>query len=98
MANGQDRQSEITAELLKLSALQFEALKDATFLGWSPSALAAYQERGDRVVSLRSQLGEVWSEKHSIRATSALENAEVCSNPSSSSSRRTGSGDRSESD
>ena len=52
----QNRQAEVTAELLKLSLQQATALQDATFLGWNPERLDAFQERGDRVVLLRREL------------------------------------------
>jgi len=52
----QNRQAEVTAELLKLSLQQATALQDATFLGWNPARLEAYQERGDRIVLLRREL------------------------------------------
>lgn len=50
------RQVLLTAELLQLTQQQQEALKDATFLGWLPGQLEAYQERGERVSLLRQQL------------------------------------------
>jgi hypothetical protein len=50
------RKAQLTAELLQLSIQQTKTLKDATFLGWLPGQLAAYQERGDRVSLLRRQL------------------------------------------
>jgi hypothetical protein len=50
------RKARLTAELLRLTQRQSKALEDATYLGWEPGALKAYQERGDRVSLLRQQL------------------------------------------
>jgi hypothetical protein len=50
------RKSQLTAELLQLTQQQQKALEDATFLGWQPGQLEAYQERGERVSLLRQQL------------------------------------------
>jgi hypothetical protein len=50
------RAAQLTAELLRLSQQQTKALEDATFLGWQPGQLEAYQERGERVSLLRQRL------------------------------------------
>lgn len=50
------RKAQITAELLQLTQQQIKALEDATFLGWQPGQLKAYQERGEQVSLLRQQL------------------------------------------
>jgi hypothetical protein len=50
------RKAQLTAELLLLAQQQLKTLEDATFLGWQPGQLDAYQERGERVSLLRHQL------------------------------------------
>jgi len=56
MAADTTRKAQLTAELLQLTQQQQKALEDATFLGWQPAQLDAYQERGERVSSLRREL------------------------------------------
>jgi hypothetical protein len=46
----------LTAELLQLTKQQHKALEDATFLGWQPGQVEAYQQRGERVSLLRQRL------------------------------------------
>jgi hypothetical protein len=50
------RKAQLTAELLLVAQQQLKTLEDATFLGWQPGQLDAYQERGERVSLLRQQL------------------------------------------
>lgn len=50
------RKSQLTAELLLLAQQQLKTLEDATFLGWQPDQLDAYQKRGEQVSFLRHQL------------------------------------------
>jgi hypothetical protein len=54
-----DKRKALTAELLQLTEQQLKALQDATFLGWEPGRLDAYQKRGKRVSWLRQQLNDV---------------------------------------
>jgi hypothetical protein len=53
---GTSRKDKLTAELLLLTQQQTKALEDATYMGWRPGELDAYQQRGDRVSLLRQQL------------------------------------------
>jgi hypothetical protein len=46
----------LMAELLLLTQQQQKVLEDATYLGWRPGELKAYQERGERVSLLRQRL------------------------------------------
>jgi hypothetical protein len=46
----------LTLEINPLSALQIKAVKDATFMGWDVQEKAAYEERGRRIVLLRTEL------------------------------------------
>ena len=46
----------IQAELGELSKQQIRAVKDATFVGWETTELAAYDERAQRMKLLRTQL------------------------------------------
>jgi hypothetical protein len=57
------RKAQLTAELLQLTQEQQKALQDATFLGWQPDRLEAYQERGRRVSLLRQQLSVAIAEE-----------------------------------
>lgn len=67
------RKGQLTAELLQLTEQQPEALEDATFLGWQPGQLDAYQERGDRVSMLRQQLSlAVVEEKLEVAGSCAM--------------------------
>ncbi len=50
------RKAQLTAELLELTKKQQRALQDATFLGWLPGQLEAYDERGEQVSLLRREL------------------------------------------
>ena len=50
------RKAQLTAELLKLTQVQQKALEDATYLGWQPGQLEAYQDRGERISLLRQRL------------------------------------------
>lgn len=50
------RKSQITSKLLQLTQQQQKALEDATFLGWLPGTLDAYQKRGEQISLLREQL------------------------------------------
>ena len=53
------RKALLTAELLQLTQQQLKALQDATYLGWQPGQLQAYQDRGERVSLLREKLAAV---------------------------------------
>lgn len=57
------RKAQLTAELLRLTEQQHKTLEDATFLGWLPNLLYAYQERGERISLLRQQLSLATAEE-----------------------------------
>ena len=56
MTGDASRKAQLTAELLKLTQVQQKALEDATYLGWQPGQLEAYQDRGERISLLRQRL------------------------------------------
>jgi hypothetical protein len=51
--------SEIEAEITTLARQQIKATNDATFLGWDPAALIAYEERRLRLAWLHKKLGDI---------------------------------------
>ena len=59
MTDTSARCAALTLEINALAALQAKAVKDATFLGWQPRELAAYEERGRRGVALRKELSSL---------------------------------------
>jgi hypothetical protein len=56
VADSINRRLALTQEINALYALQLEAVKDATFVGWGVQAKATYEERGRRIVALRTEL------------------------------------------
>jgi hypothetical protein len=66
------RKAQLTAELLHLTEQQHKALQDATFLGWEPGKLDAYQKRGERVSLLRQQLNLAVLEENEVLPTLPL--------------------------
>ena len=51
--------SEIHTEINALARRQIKSLKDATFIGWDPDELVAYEERSIRLTWFRKQLAEL---------------------------------------
>ena len=51
--------SGIKAEITTLARRQIKAVKDATFMGWDPAELVAYEERRVRLVWLRKRLADL---------------------------------------
>jgi len=56
MTDPSERRSQIIAEILDLSNKQSEAIKDATFLGWTPDSKDAYGKCVARIAHLRKEL------------------------------------------
>jgi hypothetical protein len=56
MADTTNRRLAITLEISGLSPQQIKAIEDATFMGWTTEEEAAYEERGRRIATLRTEL------------------------------------------
>jgi hypothetical protein len=48
--------SGLVAELAELHNLQFKALADATFVGWTRDHMVDYQKRSDRISAVQREL------------------------------------------
>lgn len=59
MADLEKQRAAITAELSDLTRQQIKAVKDATFMGWEPAELAAYETRTKRIAVLRQALTDM---------------------------------------
>jgi hypothetical protein len=59
MADLEKQKAEVIAELSDLTRQQIKAVKDATFMGWDPAELAAYEQRNKRIAWLRQTLGSL---------------------------------------
>jgi hypothetical protein len=51
--------SEIEAEITTLARRQIKAVKDATFMGWDPAELVAYEERRVLLAWLHNRLADL---------------------------------------
>ena len=51
--------SEIEAEIKTLARRQIKAVKDATFTGWDPAELVAYEERRVLLAWLHNRLADL---------------------------------------
>ena len=56
MTDPSERRSQIIAEISDLSNQRWEAMKDATFLGWTPDSKDAYGKCVERIAHLRKEL------------------------------------------
>jgi hypothetical protein len=56
MTDPSERRSQIISEFLDLCNQQSEAMKDATFLGWTPESKDAYGKCTERIARLRKEL------------------------------------------
>jgi hypothetical protein len=56
LSDNANRRAVLTLEFNALVAQQNRAVKDATFGGWFAEEIAAYEERGKRIETLRAEL------------------------------------------
>lgn len=53
---------EIETDIRELARRQIKAVKNATFAGWDPAELVAYEERSIRLTWLRKRLADLDAE------------------------------------